>query len=104
MNTATAGSVSPRRIAASKRSAAPHDKRTKKAMIIGRNQTIQPEVTVEAGGEKFKARARVIDGEDYERLYKQHADQNPQFWEYRQKTSRKIPVVLLERLEDDKQA
>ena len=45
-----------------------------------------------------------IDGEDYERLYKQHADQNPQFWEYRQKTSRKIPVVLLERLEDDKQA
>ena len=66
--------------------------------------TTHPEVTVEAGGEKFKARARVIDGEDYERLYKQHADQNPQFWEYRQKTSRKIPVVLLERLEDDKQA
>jgi len=57
-----------------------------------------PEVTVELDGHKFRARANVQDGDEYERLYKQHADQNPQFHEYRTKTSRKIPVVVLERV------
>jgi deazaflavin-dependent oxidoreductase (nitroreductase family) len=63
------------------------------------NLQAHPIVTVEAGGEKFKARAKVIDGDEYERLYKQHADINPTFWDYRQKTSRKIPVIMLERLD-----
>ena len=63
-----------------------------------------PVVTVETGTEKFEARARVVEGDEYERLYKQHADVNPAFWEYRQKTSRKIPVVVLERLENSKSA
>ena len=62
------------------------------------NLRTHPEVTVEVGGEKFKARANVIDGDDYERLYKQHADINPNFHEYRERTSRKIPVIVLERL------
>ena len=57
-----------------------------------------PDVTVEVDRHKFQARANVQDGDDYERLYKQHADQNPQFHEYRKKTSRKIPVVVLERV------
>ena len=57
-----------------------------------------PLVTVEAGGRKFKARANIIGDEDYERLYKQHADENPSFWDYRKKTSRKIPVIVLERV------
>jgi deazaflavin-dependent oxidoreductase (nitroreductase family) len=57
-----------------------------------------PVVTVEAEGEKFEARAKVIGDEDYERLYKQHADLNPGFWDYRNKTTRKIPVIVLERL------
>jgi len=56
-----------------------------------------PEVTVEVDGHKFTARAHVENGEDYERLYKQHADQNPTFHEYRTKTTRKIPVVVLEK-------
>ncbi len=62
------------------------------------NLRANPVVTVEAGGEKFQARANVVDGDDYERLYKQHADINPGFWDYRQKTTRKIPVILLERV------
>jgi len=66
------------------------------------NLKAQPHVTVEMEGRKFQARADVIDGEDYERLYKQHADINPGFWDYRQKTSRKIPVVVLEPLDGDK--
>jgi len=66
------------------------------------NLKAHPTVTVETGGEKFEARAKVIDGDDYERLYKQHADINPGFWDYRKKTSRKIPVIVLERLDGSK--
>ena len=62
------------------------------------NLRTHPVVTVEAGGEKFEARARVIGDEDYERLYKLHADLNPGFWDYRKKTDRKIPVIVLERM------
>jgi deazaflavin-dependent oxidoreductase (nitroreductase family) len=68
------------------------------------NLTTNPIVTVELGGEKFQARAHVIDGDDYERLYKNHADINPGFHEYRQKTTRKIPVVVLERLDKAREA
>jgi deazaflavin-dependent oxidoreductase (nitroreductase family) len=65
------------------------------------NLSKYPEVTVEVGGQKFKARAHVPDGEEYERLYQHHATTNPQFLEYRQKTSRKIPVIVLERLDSN---
>ena len=63
------------------------------------NLRTHPIVTVEAGGEKFQARARIIGDEDYERLYQQHAELHPGFHEYRQKTTRKIPVIVLERIE-----
>jgi deazaflavin-dependent oxidoreductase (nitroreductase family) len=63
------------------------------------NLVTHPEVTIEAGGEKFEARAHVKGGDEYERLYQQHADVNPMFHEYRKKTSRKIPVVVLERID-----
>jgi deazaflavin-dependent oxidoreductase (nitroreductase family) len=66
------------------------------------NLTAHPIVTVETGGQKFQARANVMDGDEYERLYKQHADINPGFWDYRKKTSRKIPVIVLERLDQAK--
>ena len=62
------------------------------------NLRAHPLVTVELGGEKFQARAEVADGDEYERLYKQHADVNPGFNDYRARTSRKIPVVTLERI------
>jgi deazaflavin-dependent oxidoreductase (nitroreductase family) len=63
------------------------------------NLRTHPIVTVEVLGEKFDARAEVIDGDDYERLYQNHARPMPAFNEYRQRTSRKIPVIVLERLE-----
>lgn len=62
------------------------------------NLQAHPDVTIEVGGEKFKARAHVPDGEEYERLYRQHADINPNFYDYRTKTTRQIPVVVLEKL------
>jgi deazaflavin-dependent oxidoreductase (nitroreductase family) len=68
------------------------------------NLRTHPIVTVEVLGEKFDARARVIDSEDYERLYQNHARRMPAFNEYRQRTSRKIPVIVLEPLEAGKDA
>jgi deazaflavin-dependent oxidoreductase (nitroreductase family) len=62
------------------------------------NLVKHPEVSVEAGGQRFKARAHIAEGDEYERLYNQHADINPGFHDYRKKTSRKIPVIVLERL------
>lgn len=62
------------------------------------NLVKHPEVTVEHGKDKFKARAHVADGEEYERLYTQHADINTGFHDYRKKTTRKIPVIVLERI------
>jgi deazaflavin-dependent oxidoreductase (nitroreductase family) len=63
------------------------------------NLVAHPDVTLEILGEKFKARAHVATDKDYERLYQHHASINPGFNEYRQKTTRKIPVVVLERLD-----
>ncbi len=62
------------------------------------NLVAHPEVTVETGAEKFKARAHIAQGDEYERLYLQHADINPGFHDYRKKTTRKIPVIVLERI------
>ena len=62
------------------------------------NLVANPDVKLEVGGEKFSARAYPAQDEDYERLYQQHAAVSPAFNEYRQKTSRKIPVVVLERI------
>lgn len=62
------------------------------------NLRTHPDVTVEVGGEKFKARAHVKDGEEYERLFEHHADVNPGFHDYRRRTTRKMPVIVLERV------
>jgi deazaflavin-dependent oxidoreductase (nitroreductase family) len=62
------------------------------------NLVKQPEVTLEVGKEKFAARAHIADGDEYERLYTQHAGINPTFHDYRKRTTRKIPVIVLERI------
>jgi deazaflavin-dependent oxidoreductase (nitroreductase family) len=65
------------------------------------NLVKHPDVTVEVDGEKFRAHAHVPKGDEYERLYQQHANANPQFHEYRRRTSRQIPVILLERVDSN---
>ena len=62
------------------------------------NLVKHPEVTLEVGKEKFEAHAHIAYGDEYERLYTQHAGINPNFHDYRKKTTRKIPVVVLERI------
>jgi deazaflavin-dependent oxidoreductase (nitroreductase family) len=62
------------------------------------NVVANPEVTVELPGETFKARARVAEGEERDRLFRAQADLMPNFDEYQSKTDRQIPVVVLERI------
>ncbi len=62
------------------------------------NLVANPEATAEVGTEKFKVRAVVTEGEERDRLYAEQARRYPQFAEYETKTTRKIPVVALERV------
>ena len=61
------------------------------------NLVANPEVTVELGRERLRMRAVVAEGKERERLFKQHAEQAPWIVEYQAKTTRPIPVVILER-------
>jgi len=62
------------------------------------NLVANPTVTVELPDETYQARAVVVQGDERDRLYRAHADRMPQFDEYQTKTSRRIPVVALERI------
>jgi deazaflavin-dependent oxidoreductase (nitroreductase family) len=62
------------------------------------NLVANPIVTVEVGPEKFQARAVTAGDAERDRLYAQHAATYPAFNDYQARTSRRIPVVLLERL------
>jgi deazaflavin-dependent oxidoreductase (nitroreductase family) len=61
------------------------------------NIVANPHVTVEVGSEKYDAVATVEEEPERTRLYDQMAAQYPGFEEYRQKTSRIIPVITLQR-------
>ena len=63
------------------------------------NLSANREVTVELGTAKFRARASVAGTEERDRLYAQQAADMPAFNEYQQKTTRRIPVVVLERID-----
>ncbi len=60
------------------------------------NLVANPEATAEVGTETFRVRARVAGGEERQRLYDAQAALMPNFAEYQKKTSRQIPVVVLE--------
>ena len=62
------------------------------------NLQVNPVATIEAGGEKFQARATEATGADRDRLYAQHAEERPEFRDYPTKTTRVIPVFTLDRL------
>lgn len=62
------------------------------------NVLANPNVTVEIGQERFQARAVFPEGAERDRLYEQMAARMPGFAEYQRKTTRKIPVVVLERI------
>ncbi len=61
------------------------------------NLIAHPEVTVEMQGETFQARATVATEPERARLYAQHTAQRPNFVGFQQRTTRQLPVVILER-------
>lgn len=61
------------------------------------NLLANPDVTVEIGTEAFPVRARVAQGDERERIWTRQKQVYPGFAEYEKKTSRPIPVVILER-------
>lgn len=62
------------------------------------NPEVEVEVAGDGGTEKFKARAHILDGgPERDRLYAEQAKIWPGFLEYQKRTSRVIPVVILER-------
>ncbi len=63
------------------------------------NLVANPIVTVEVGSESFTARATVAPRAERDALYARQAALYPQFAEYQERTTRIIPVVLLERIE-----
>jgi deazaflavin-dependent oxidoreductase (nitroreductase family) len=61
------------------------------------NLIANPTVTVEIGNERFQAQATMAQGQERERLYAQVLERLPWFADYQQKTSRQIPIIILER-------
>jgi deazaflavin-dependent oxidoreductase (nitroreductase family) len=57
-----------------------------------------PDVTVEIGNDRYQARAIVATGAERQRLFDAQAAKMPIFNDYQKKTSREIPVVVLERI------
>lgn len=61
-----------------------------------RNLLAHPEVEVQVGTAKMKARARTASGEERAKLWQKALQFWPPYADYQQKTSREIPVVVLE--------
>jgi deazaflavin-dependent oxidoreductase (nitroreductase family) len=61
------------------------------------NLVANPRATVEVDSETFAVVARVAEGEERERIWTKQKAAYPGFAEYEQRTTRSIPVVILER-------
>jgi deazaflavin-dependent oxidoreductase (nitroreductase family) len=61
------------------------------------NLLANPDVEVELGEERYRARAIVLEGDERQRLFDAHAAGMPNFRDYQTKTTRILPVVRLRR-------
>ncbi|MER6579429.1 nitroreductase family deazaflavin-dependent oxidoreductase [Nonomuraea sp. NPDC001023] len=61
------------------------------------NLRANPTATAEIGTETFEVKADFIEGDERDRLYARMVEIAPGFAEYEAKTSRRIPVVALNR-------
>jgi deazaflavin-dependent oxidoreductase (nitroreductase family) len=62
------------------------------------NVSANPDVTVEVGTEKYDAKAIVAKGAQRDELFAKQVALIPTFGEYQKRTTRTIPVVVLERV------
>ena len=63
------------------------------------NLVAHPRVTVEVGTEQFEAVAEVAAEPERSRLYRKMTDMMPGFADYERRTTRRIPVIVLTRVE-----
>jgi F420H(2)-dependent quinone reductase len=61
------------------------------------NLTAQPNASVQIGNSQYAVRAREALGEERESLWKDLSEKSSDYEQYRTWTSRRIPVVILER-------
>ena len=61
------------------------------------NLVAHPDVTVELPGETYRARAVVVEGPERDRVWEAQKTVMPGFADYERKTTRRIPVVELQR-------
>ena len=61
------------------------------------NPVARVEVGAETGTKTFEVRAREAEGDERDRIYAERVAIAPGFGEYERQTSRKIPVMILER-------
>jgi deazaflavin-dependent oxidoreductase (nitroreductase family) len=64
------------------------------------NLVARPEVDVQVGADRFSARARPASAEEKPRLWRIMTSIWPEYVRYQARTSREIPVVILERRSD----
>ncbi len=62
------------------------------------NPVATVEVGAKTGTETFQVRAREVEGKERDRVYAERVAIAPGFGEYERQTSRKIPVMILERI------
>jgi deazaflavin-dependent oxidoreductase (nitroreductase family) len=62
------------------------------------NLVAEPTVHVQVKGEKFTARARTAEGAERARLWERLAEIWPDYNDYQTKTTREIPIVVLDRV------
>ncbi|MBY0400062.1 nitroreductase family deazaflavin-dependent oxidoreductase [Myxococcota bacterium] len=60
------------------------------------NLVARPEVRIQVGARRMAARARIAEGEERERIWDAVVKESPDYEQYRGKTERRIPVVVLE--------
>jgi deazaflavin-dependent oxidoreductase (nitroreductase family) len=60
------------------------------------NLVANPDASIEIGTETRQVRARVAEGVERDEIWSRQKEAMPGFAEYEQKTSREIPVVILE--------
>lgn len=61
-----------------------------------KNLVAHPDVEVQVGTKKLKARARTVTGEERAKLWKEALKFWPPYADYEKKTKREIPVVVLD--------
>lgn len=60
------------------------------------NIVANPDTKIELGTETVAVTARVATGDEYDRIWSKQKMDRPQFADYQNKTSRVIPVIVLE--------